>query len=120
MLDGPEAKPDVADDVTIRHVLCPVDLSTAAATALRYAAALSPRAHEARQARAVSSRESHAGCSATADASVESTAASTRLMLPRAHRSRAGPADGNARTGTGDNRLMPATTAVLRHRGAVP
>ena len=41
MVHGPEAKPHVADDVTIRHVLCPVDLSGAAAKALRYAAALS-------------------------------------------------------------------------------
>ena len=37
----PEAKPHAASDVTIRHVLCPVDLSTAAAKALRYADALS-------------------------------------------------------------------------------
>ena len=41
MVHGPEAKPLVADDVTIKHVLCPVDLSGAAAKALRYAAALS-------------------------------------------------------------------------------
>ena len=41
MVHGPEAKPHVAADVTIRHVLCPVDLSKAAAKALRYAAALS-------------------------------------------------------------------------------
>jgi hypothetical protein len=41
VVEGPEAKPHVADDVTIRHVLCPVDLSGAAAKALRYAAALS-------------------------------------------------------------------------------
>jgi nucleotide-binding universal stress UspA family protein len=41
MVRGPEARPHVAADVTIRHVLCPVDLSGAAAKALRYAAALS-------------------------------------------------------------------------------
>jgi nucleotide-binding universal stress UspA family protein len=41
MVRGPEAKPHLAADVTIRHVLCPVDLSGAAAKALRYAAALS-------------------------------------------------------------------------------
>ena len=41
MVHGPEAKPHVTADVTIRHVLCPVDLSTSAAKALRYAAALS-------------------------------------------------------------------------------
>jgi nucleotide-binding universal stress UspA family protein len=41
MVHGPEVKPHVAGDVTIRHVLCPVDLSGAAAKALTYAAALS-------------------------------------------------------------------------------
>jgi nucleotide-binding universal stress UspA family protein len=40
MVRGPEAKRHVAD-ATIRHVLCPVDLSGAAAKALRYAAAFS-------------------------------------------------------------------------------
>jgi len=40
MVHSPEAKPHVAGDVTIRHILCAVDLSGAAAKALRYAAAL--------------------------------------------------------------------------------
>jgi nucleotide-binding universal stress UspA family protein len=41
MAHGPDGKLHVAADVIIRHILCPVDLSTAAAKALRYAAALS-------------------------------------------------------------------------------
>ena len=41
MVHGPEAKPGVTAAAAIRRVLCPVDLSTAAAKALRYAAALS-------------------------------------------------------------------------------
>ena len=41
-----------------------------------------------RQARAVASRQSDPVRSATADASVLSTAVTTELMLPRAHRSR--------------------------------
>ena len=40
MVQRPEVKPHVAGNVTIRHVLCPVDLSGAAAKALRYADAL--------------------------------------------------------------------------------
>ena len=41
MVPRPEAKPNVTAEFTIRHILCPVDLSTSAAKALRYAAALS-------------------------------------------------------------------------------
>src|SRR6185503_10911446 len=41
MIHGPDVKAHVAGDVTIRHVLCPVDLSGAAAKALKYATALS-------------------------------------------------------------------------------
>jgi nucleotide-binding universal stress UspA family protein len=41
MAPDPETRRTGGVDVTIRHVLCPVDLSTASASALRYAVALS-------------------------------------------------------------------------------
>jgi len=40
MVHSPEVKPQVVGDVTIRHILCAVDLSGPAAKALSYAAAL--------------------------------------------------------------------------------